>query len=249
MSEEVKKTKNKNTGKKSNKNNTKKKSVESKTEVTKKEIVKEDKVNVDKVKNTSVKKGTSKKKNNSTKKKVVDKSIEKEIKLEEKIEVIEEVKEDVKHEEVKKKKKKHSNVLLIVFGCLILFLLFACVIVRKWYLPTESYSFDYLNMRMIGYTKEDDHVNRLVSEDDKCIITVTTEFTDEDNLDELGTVIKIKDKEWARQDFENGSTLLTYHKDMLYIVQMYAIDEDVYKDTCKESFEKVEKTFKFLKSE
>ena len=245
MSEEVKKTKNKNTN---TKNNTNKKNVKNKKEEVKKEVIKEEKANDKKVKNTSVKKTTTKKKNNTTKK-TVEKNIEKEVKHEEKVEEIKEVKEDLKTEVVKKKNKKHNNVLLIIFGCLILFLLFACVVVRKWYLPTESYSFDYLNMRMIGYTKDDSQVNRLVSEDDKCIITVTTEFTGDNNLNELGTIIKIKDKEWARQDFENGSTLLTYHKDMLYIVQMYALDKDVYKDTCKESFKKVEKTFKFLKSE
>lgn len=246
MSEEIKKTK-----KKKSSNKTVKKQQPKK--------VKDDKKEEKKV----VEKKNTNKKINTSKKQVKEKKIKKEeIKIEEKVEVKEkeQEKEIIKEEEVlinkevvtkktKKKNKNKNHILLIVLGCIILFLIFACVIVRKWYLPSESYSFDYLNIRTIGYDKDESQSNKLVSEDDKCIITVTSEIIDDIDLNELGTIEEIKDREWARQDFANGVTWLTHHKNMLYIVQMYANDNDTYEDVCKKDFDKIKKTFSFLKDE
>lgn len=203
--------------------------------------------------NTKTKKAQTKKEkvvtnNKKTKNKTNSKSttkVKKEIKKEKKI--FEE--EKVLVEEKENPRKKKSHILLIVLGCVILFLILACVIVRKWYLPTEKHTFDYFSLRTVDYVLDSKKENKLVSEDGKCIITVTSQMLSDIDINELGTIEKIKDQEWAKQEFANGYTWLSHHENMLYIVQMYALDNDTFNDYCKKDFNKIKKTFSFIKDE
>ncbi len=187
------------------------------------------------VKNKSTNKTKSVKKEKIKEEKVVEKTVEK-------VEV---------KEPVKKKRKKKSYILLAILGCVTLFLIFASVIVFKWYLPSEKHTFDYFSLRTIDYSISKEQDNKLVSDNGKCMIVVATEIKEDKDKDisKLGEVETIRHHEWAKQEFSTGYTWLSYHKNMIYIIQMYANDEATFKDVCKEDFDQIKKSFSFLKDE
>ncbi len=154
-------------------------------------------------------------------------------------------------EPIKKKRKKKSYILLGILGCVILFLIFVSVIVFKWYLPSEKHTFDYFSLRTIDYNISNEQNNKLVSDNGKCMIVIATEIkkSKDKDVSKLGEVEEIKHHKWAKQEFSTGYTYLSYHKNMIYIVQMYANDDDTFKDVCKEDFDKIKKSFSFLKDE
>ena len=164
--------------------------------------------------------------------------------------VMEKEKVEVK-ELVKKKREKKSRVLLCILGCVILFLIFVSVIVFKWYLPVEKHMFDYFSLRTIDYSISKEQYNKLVSDNGKCIIVVVTEIKDGKDKDvtKLGKVEKIKHHDWAKQEFSTGYTWISYYKNMTYIIQMYANDEETFNDVCKKDFDQIKKSFSFLKDE
>lgn len=194
-------------------------------------------------------KKTSVKNKSTNKTKTVKKEKVKESKVkEEKVIVTEDV--EIK-EPVKKRRKKKSYILLGILGCVILFLIFASVIVFKWYLPSEKHTFDYFSLRTIDYNISNEQNNKLVSDNGKCMIVIATEIkkSKDKDVSKLGEVEEIKHHKWAKQEFSTGYTYLSYHKNMIYIVQMYANDDDTFKDVCKEDFDKIKKSFSFIKDE
>lgn len=194
-------------------------------------------------------KKTSVKNKSTNKPKTIKKEKLKESKVKEE-KVVEKENIEVK-EPVKKKRKKKSYVLLGILGCVILFLIFASVIVFKWYLPSEKYTFDYFSLRTIDYSISKEQDNKLVSDNGKCMIVVANEIkkSKDDDISKLGEVVTIKHHDWAKQEFSTGYTWISYYKNMTYIIQMYANDEETFNDVCKKDFDQIKKSFSFLKDE
>jgi len=155
---------------------------------------------------------------------------------------------NTKKKEVKKVLKKSNNYvfLIILFG-IILFLLLAAAIVIKWYLPTKKHTIDYLSFKTRDY-KTGSNVKELISDDGNCIISVTSQMN-EINLNDLGDIIKINNHDWVKQEFSNGYTFISSYKKMVYIVQMYALDNDTFNNVCRRDFNRIQKTFSFIKDE
>ena len=126
--------------------------------------------------------------------------------------------------------------------CLLIILIFIFFDFRIKYLNMDIYTFNLFSFKVNNYIKNE---NKVISDDKKCIINVTINEMDTVNISEFGSVEIINNFEWAKQEYSNGYTFWSYYKNNLYIIQMYANDENIFKNSCKNNFKLIKKTFSF----
>lgn len=149
-----------------------------------------------------------------------------------------------------KDKKKADKVVLCVLGCFIVFFTVICILVNtSSYFKRVSFSIDYLTFSVVNYEKSNDSFNVLFNEKLGCYIKYSSNISLENELMNYGNKEKVNDNDWVKQEFENGVTWISYYKNSYYIIQMYANDEDIYNNKCKEDFEEIKSTFSFMKNE
>ena len=148
----------------------------------------------------------------------------------------------------KEDKGNKENILLCVFGVIIIVLIMLLVHLNKNYFSKNTYYFDYLSFEAISYG--DSNGYKISKKNNKCHILLFSKTKEEEvSLNNLGEKETINDHEWVKQEFENGVTWMTNYNKMFYIIQMYAEDEDTYSDYCEADFETIKDTFSFNKNE
>lgn len=148
-----------------------------------------------------------------------------------------------------KKKKKGDNVVLIILCCFIVFFTVVLIVLHCTYFNVKTYMIDYLSIKVKNYTVDEENDKLINGANNKCHVLLSSNFYYADDKVKLSNVELINNYEWGKQDFELGTTWITYYDNFLYIVQMYADDEDSYNETCKKEFEDIKDTFYFLKNE
>lgn len=129
--------------------------------------------------------------------------------------------------------------------------IFSCSInyINDTYFNTRDFVIDYLRFQASDYVKDEKDNTVINREDNSCHILLSSKITKSNDLSNLGALEKINNHEWVKQEFENGETWMSYYKNSFYIVQMYGADKKIYENSCKDDFEKIKKTFSFIKSE
>lgn len=148
-----------------------------------------------------------------------------------------------------KKSRKTDYVVISVLGCVIVFLLVTLFFLNNNYFKKKDFVIDYLKLTATNYVESDEDSNVLVRNDNYCNIILSSKITKNNNLLSLGQSEIINSHDWVNQEFENGITWMSYYKNTFYIVQMYSKDKDTYNSECKKDFEKIKKTFSFMKNE
>lgn len=151
-------------------------------------------------------------------------------------------------EQSKTKFKRHHIILWIILFIIIVIIGFFYFINRV-YLKGTLQTYDYLSFRTVNYDYDSNNSKLLNSKNDNCHIRLHSMTTSDDDLKKLGNIEKINGYDWVEQTYDHGITLLTYYKNNLYIIEMYAKDKDVYQDECAKDFAKIKKTFSFIKDE
>ena len=54
---------------------------------------------------------------------------------------------------------------------------------------------------------------------------------------------------WAKQEFDNGISWMSYYKNTFYLIQMFGKDKEIYESDCKKDFDKIKDSFTFMKNE
>ena len=137
---------------------------------------------------------------------------------------------------VKEAGKKSNKILLIVFGVIIVLLLIGLFVLNEFYFSVDEHSIDYLKFK----TKDYD-----VSEED----SNESRIEEESSLSSKGEVVDINGHKWAKQEFDNGISWMSYYKNTFYLIQMFGKDKEIYESDCKKDFDKIKDSFTFMKNE
>lgn len=150
---------------------------------------------------------------------------------------------------VKEAGKKSNKILLIVFGVIIVLLLIGLFVLNEFYFSVDEHSIDYLKFKTKDYDVSEEDSNELFRSDGKCSIVLMSRIEEESSLSSKGEVIDINEHKWAKQEFDNGISWMSYYKNTFYLIQMFGKDKEIYESDCKKDFDKIKDSFTFMKNE
>ncbi len=156
---------------------------------------------------------------------------------------------DVDGKNDSKTKFKRRHIILGIISCIIILVICVFYFVNRVYLRGTLQTYDYLSFRTVNYDYDSNNLKLLNSKDNNCHIRLHSMVAYDDDLKKLGNIEKINDYDWVEQSYDHGITLLTYYRNNMYIIEMYAKDKDIYQNECAKDFVKIKKTFSFIKDE
>ena len=149
----------------------------------------------------------------------------------------------------KEETKKGNKILLIIFGVIIVLLLLGLFILNEFYFSIDEHSIDYLKLKTKNNNISEENSNELFRDDGKCSIVLMSRIEEESSLSSKGEVIDINGHKWAKQEFDNGISWMSYYKNTFYLIQMFGKDKEIYESDCKKDFDKIKDSFTFMKNE